>query len=96
MRDALGDAFGGEAGCSWTDPGGGLFLWLTLPPQTDAQRLSEVALAEGVAFIPGPAFSVSGAYPNALRLCFSFTDEARTREGVTRLRRAYDRLAATG
>jgi 2-aminoadipate transaminase len=90
MRSALEEHFGGEEGCSWTDPAGGLFLWLTLPEGVDAQGLFDVALAEGVAFIPGPAFSVSGGYPNALRLCFSYADEARTREGIARLRRAYD------
>ena len=94
MRAALDEHFGAEEGCAWTDPGGGLFLWLTLPEGVDAQGLFEVALAEGVAFIPGPAFSVSGAYPNALRLCFSYPDEARTREGVARLRRAYDAFTA--
>ena len=94
MRSALDEHFGDEPGCSWTDPAGGLFLWLTLPEGVDAQGLFEVALAEGVAFIPGPAFSVGGAYPNALRLCFSYADEARTREGVGRLRRAYDSLTA--
>jgi 2-aminoadipate transaminase len=53
-----------------------------------------VALAEGVAFIPGPAFSASGRFGDALRLSFATSSGERTREGVRRLRVAVDRLGA--
>ena len=48
------------------------------------------ALAEGVAYIPGPAFSPRRHFGDSLRLCFASTDPARIDEGVRRLRRAVD------
>ena len=92
MQACLAEHFDGIAG--WTDPDGGFFLWVTLPEHVDTRRLFEVGLAEGVAFIPGPAFSPSGRFSNALRLCFASTDAPRTAEGIARLRTAYDRLIA--
>jgi 2-aminoadipate transaminase len=89
MQDALGEHFSDLA--TWTDPDGGFFLWVTLPEDVDTQALFEVALAEGVAFIPGPAFSPTGQFRNALRVCFASTTPERTAEGVKRLRRALDK-----
>ncbi len=92
MQDALAEQLGDLDGARWTDPDGGFFLWATLPG-VDTQALFETALAEGVAFIPGRAFSPSGRFPDALRLCFASTPPARIAEGVARLRRAVDRSA---
>jgi 2-aminoadipate transaminase len=78
----------------WTDPEGGFFLWLTLPETVDTDALFPIALEEGVAYIPGSAFSPSGQFTNALRLAFSAQDPSRTREGIRRLRRAIDRQLA--
>jgi 2-aminoadipate transaminase len=92
MQESLREHFGGHA--TWTDPDGGFFLWVTLTdPAVDSQRLFEVGLAEGVAFIPGRAFSPGGSFGNAFRLCFASTTPERTAEGVARLRRALDRVA---
>src|SRR5699024_8993405 len=94
MQQAMTDHLGDIA--SWTDPDGGFFLWVTLHNQVDTQQLFETALAEGVAYIPGPAFSPAGHFRNALRLCFATTDPARSREGIVRLRRAIDRVTGEG
>ena len=91
MQDALTEHLGDLAGARWTDPAGGFFLWVTLPG-VDTVALAEVALAEGVAFIPGPAFSPTGRFPDAARLCFASTTPERTVEGVARLRRAVETL----
>lgn len=91
MQAALTEHFGDIA--TWTDPDGGFFLWVTLPDGgVDSQRLFEVGLAEGVAFIPGRAFSPGGSFANAFRLCFASTTPERTAVGVGRLRTAYDRV----
>ena len=90
MQQALDEHFGDIA--RWTDPEGGFFLWVTLTNGVDTQDLFEVALAEGVAFIPGPAFSPAGRFHDALRLCFASTAPERTLEGIIRLRRAIDRM----
>lgn len=83
MQGALQEHFGDSA--RWTDPDGGFFLWVTFDESVDTEALFEIALAEGVAYIPGNAFSPSKRFPNALRLCFASTNPDRTREGVARL-----------
>jgi 2-aminoadipate transaminase len=93
MQRALDHAFEGVP-IRFTDPEGGFFLWLTLPPDVDTEALFPLALEEGVAFIPGPAFSVGGRFRNGLRLCFASTGGERTELGVRRLRLAVDRHLA--
>ena len=90
MHTALQQNFGDIA--RWTDPEGGFFLWVTLENGDDTGELFEIALAEGVAFIPGPAFSPTGRFTDALRLCFASTPPDRIHEGIARLRRAVDKL----
>ena len=90
MQDALTEHFAGMA--HWTDPHGGFFLWVTFDHDVDTEALFEIALAEGVAFIPGNAFSPSKRFPDALRLCFASSTPERIREGVARLRRAVDSM----
>ena len=71
-------------------PSGGMFLWLRFPEGTDTRRLLELALEEGVAFVPGDPFFAGEAYP-AARLTFASVPEDAIEEGVRRLARAYDR-----
>lgn len=78
-------------GASWTDPEGGFFLWVELPG-IDTQALFPTALAEGVAYIPGPAFSPTGQFSDALRLCFASMPPDRIAEGIARLGRAVQRF----
>jgi len=49
-------------------PQGGFVLWVELPEEVDANELHARAIAEKIAFIPGPLFSASGLYRNCLRL----------------------------
>ncbi|HEY9247837.1 MAG TPA: PLP-dependent aminotransferase family protein [Rariglobus sp.] len=73
------------AGCAWTRPAGGLFLWVTLPPAIDASELLPVAAREKIAFVPGAPFWVGEPARNTLRLNFSNASEARIKEGIARL-----------
>lgn len=94
MRRALRRQFG-EAVRS-TDPEGGFFLWVTFEDRRiDTEKLFETALAEGVAYIPGPAFSTNGNFRDALRLCFATSTPERIDEGVARLGRAVVRYGAS-
>lgn len=93
MAKALQDTFGNSV--SMTDPEGGFFLWLTFHNDLgdiDTQKLFPVALEDGVAYIPGSAFTIDDSMTNALRLCFATSSEDRIREGVTRLHTAVSRL----
>lgn len=94
MRTALQRHFGDAVRA--TDPEGGFFLWVTFADQrVDTQALFETALAEGVAYIPGPAFSADNNFHDALRLCFATSTPERIDEGVARLERAVDMIGAT-
>ncbi|WP_308288903.1 aminotransferase class I/II-fold pyridoxal phosphate-dependent enzyme [Microbacterium sp. Bi128] len=76
---------GPTALATWTNPEGGFFLWVTFNNAIDTSKLFEVAVAQGVAFIPGRAFSVSGSFGNALRLCCASQTPERIEVGHARL-----------
>jgi len=84
MLDALEEHW--PAGCSWTRPHGGLFLWARVPERINTRDFMEKALANKVAYVPGFAF-----YPgeeggeHAMRLNFSNANEEMINEGIYRL-----------
>lgn len=90
MQDSLERHFDGQA--TWTDPQGGFFLWLTFGEHVDTSKLFELGVQYGVAFIPGRAFSVTGQFGNALRLCFASQTPERTELGISRLGEALKTL----
>ncbi|MEM7089211.1 MAG: PLP-dependent aminotransferase family protein [Pseudomonadota bacterium] len=70
----------------WTQPEGGMFIWLTLPAGTNgAELLSRALETAKVAFVPGQAFFPDGSGANTIRLSFSNSEEAAIREGIRRL-----------
>ena len=82
-------------GVSWTQPEGGMFVWLSLPEQIDAAVLLERAVETAkVAFVPGRAFHADGSGGNTLRLSFSCADADKISEGISRLARLIDEVAA--
>jgi 2-aminoadipate transaminase len=84
MLSALKEFFPPEV--TWTQPAGGLFLWVTLPEGMDCQELFEVALRENVAFVPGDCFYAgSNESRRHMRLNFSNAPPEQIREGIRRL-----------
>ena len=84
MLEALERNFPRQA--TWTRPGGGLFVWATLPDYIDTSDLLAKALRENVAFVPGAAAYVDGRRGiNSMRLNFSSSTEDEIREGVRRI-----------
>lgn len=75
-------------GVKWTEPSGGLFLFVTLPPSMDAARLLEKAIQKKVAFVCGSVFYCNNEGHNTMRINFSFSGPEDTREGVRRLAEA--------
>ncbi|MCR5352444.1 MAG: PLP-dependent aminotransferase family protein [Bacteroidales bacterium] len=69
-------------GVSWTQPEGGLFLFLTLPEGYDTVALYEKALSAGVAYVAGSFFYPDGSHRNTMRLNFSFLDASRMEAGI--------------
>jgi 2-aminoadipate transaminase len=72
-------------GVTWTEPEGGLFLFLTLPEYMDAEKLFLKAVEKNVAFVIGAAFYCNDCGHNTMRINFSYTSKEENREGVKRL-----------
>jgi DNA-binding transcriptional MocR family regulator len=77
-REALCDALRGALpeGCRFEQPGGGFFVWISLPPGVDSEKLLPRAEAEGVSFLPGTRFHIDGGGRESLRLAFTLYPEA--------------------
>ena len=69
----------------FTAPDGGYYVWLVLPGHVDTTALAEEAAKLGVAFRPGPVFSLQQRFANCLRLCFTYYDEATFTTAIERL-----------
>jgi 2-aminoadipate transaminase len=88
-RAALAREFTGT-GVRWNDTDGGFYLWVDAG--VPSRALLDAALEEGVAFVPGDAFTTTPHFTSALRFSYSAPAPDRVAEGVRRLRRAYDRV----
>jgi 2-aminoadipate transaminase len=86
-RDAMmaGLADHMPAGTSWTQPSGGFFVWLTLPPGLDSQAMLPRAVTARVAYVPGTAFYADGFGSRHMRLSYCFPTPERIIEGTRRL-----------
>ncbi|OGR41632.1 MAG: hypothetical protein A2X35_12190 [Elusimicrobia bacterium GWA2_61_42] len=72
-------------GVTWTNPEGGLFLWVRLPETMSADDMFQDALKENVAYVIGSAFHSDGSGKNTMRLNFSYASPTQIDEGVKRL-----------
>lgn len=81
MIGALGENLGG-IGAKWSQPGGGCYVWLTMPEEINLMKLQDVFFEKGVGFIPGPSFSPEGLGHNCARLCFAYESPENNREGI--------------
>ncbi len=75
-------------GVKWTNPEGGLFLFVYLPEHMDAEKLFKIAIANKVAFVLGTVFYCDGSGKNTLRINFSYCSDEQIVEGVKRLGQA--------
>lgn len=72
-------------GVEWTEPEGGLFLWVKLPKKMSANALFPKALENKVAYVIGSAFHCNGKGQNTMRLNFSYPTEEQINKGIERL-----------
>jgi DNA-binding transcriptional MocR family regulator len=75
------------AGSRWTQPQGGMNLWVRLPEPLDAGELLPRVQKEGVAYLAGRYFAVSRLDPGALRLSFAGLEPGQIRDGLAILGR---------
>jgi 2-aminoadipate transaminase len=77
----------------WTRPLGGLYVWLTCPPEIETgpgSRFMEASLREGVLYVPGSfCYVKDSVMPNhEARLCYGVASHEQIREAVRRLGKA--------
>ena len=83
MLETLEETF--PAGATWTKPGGGFYVWVTLPPEIDTKALMPKAIVAKVAYVPGTAFYADGFGSWSLRLSYCYPSPERIRDGVRSL-----------
>jgi DNA-binding transcriptional MocR family regulator len=83
MLETLEETF--PAGATWTKPGGGFYVWVTLPPEIDTKVLMPKAIVSKVAYVPGTAFYADGFGSWSLRLSYCYPSPERIRDGVRSL-----------
>ncbi len=72
-------------GLTWTEPEGGLFLWVTLPEGMDSRELFMDAVEQNVAYVMGSSFDPEGLDKRTMRLNFSFPTAEEIGIGIQRL-----------
>ncbi len=77
---------------TFTNPKGGMFLWVTLPKPLTSLQLFEAAVKQKVIFVPGDPFYTKPGKYNTLRLNFSCSDIPAIEKGVTRLAASIKKL----
>ena len=83
--NALAEHFPPERSVTWTQPEGGMFLWISMPQVVDTHELFHAALKFKVAFVPGGSFFVDGRPHSTMRLNFSNATPEQIEEGIRRL-----------
>ena len=72
-------------GVKYTDPEGGMFLWVEVPGVDDTVELFTECLEHDVAFVPGDPFFAGEVQPGAFRLNYSNMKEDQIEVGLKRL-----------
>ncbi|MBN1867262.1 PLP-dependent aminotransferase family protein [Candidatus Sumerlaeota bacterium] len=83
MHETLSETF--PDGFHWTQPDGGMFLWVTCPERMDTAVLLQSAISHKVAFVPGYDFFPGKQERHFMRLNFSNSPPDKIREGIKRL-----------
>ena len=76
-------------GTSYTEPEGGMSIWVRLPDPLDAAELLPRAERDGVSYLPGKYFAVGPHNPGSLRLSFGSLPPALIGTGIARLGRLF-------
>jgi 2-aminoadipate transaminase len=74
-----------DAGITWTNPEGGLFVWMRFPEGIDTTDMLQDAIEHKVAYVPGASSYVDGGGQNTIRLSYSLVTPEQIDEGIRRL-----------
>lgn len=75
-------------GVKYTNPDGGLFIWVEIPGNINTQDLFDQCIKNNVAFVPGEPFYPGEPESGAFRLNFSNMSEEKIKDGIQRLGKA--------
>ncbi|MEJ1962851.1 MAG: PLP-dependent aminotransferase family protein [Gammaproteobacteria bacterium] len=73
-------------------PDGGLAVWVRFQGAVDVDRLLQLARVEGVQFLPGSAFAITGGRVQGARLGFASLDPGELRKATQRLSTALGKM----
>ncbi|MCP2091809.1 UNVERIFIED_ORG: DNA-binding transcriptional MocR family regulator [Paraburkholderia sediminicola] len=90
---SLREEFGDEI--EFQPPKGGMFLWARLKSRKDTSVLLPNAIAQNVMFVPGKTFFADKVDVGSLRLSYAAPSVEQIREGVKRLKRAFESALTT-
>lgn len=72
-------------GVSWSEPKGGMFLWLKLPQNIDAAEMIPLAVEKNIIYVTGSSFYCDKQEKNSLRLNYSFPTLYEIEKGIMNL-----------
>lgn len=73
-------------GYKWTCPEGGMFIWIEGPKHLDMKEINNLAIKNGIAFVPGEVFfSDTGVGKNTLRLNYTMIDPPTIDKAIKKL-----------
>jgi 2-aminoadipate transaminase len=70
---------------AFSEPSGGFFTWLCLPPNVDTEKILPEARSHHISFPPGALFFPGREPKNHIRLSFAYYEEPELTEGAQRL-----------
>ena len=73
------------SGLQYTKPKGGLFTWVELPKNVNAEDVLMTAVDHNVIFVPGAPFYIDDTHHNHLRLSYGTSSQEEIKEGIRRL-----------
>jgi 2-aminoadipate transaminase len=80
MTSAIRKYFPSEI--TWTEPKGGFYVWLKLPPQVDIMTVLKRSIEQGAVFVVGKTFDPEGKDNSHFRLAYSHTPEEKIEKGI--------------
>ena len=80
MAAAIRKYFPGEI--QWTEPRGGFYIWLKIPPQIDLLAVLKDSIEHGAVFVIGQTFDPKGKDNSHFRLSYSHTPEDKIEKGI--------------
>lgn len=71
-----------EEFCAWSNPPGGMFVWVRFPEDVDQEKLTRLCTERGFAYAPGANFHIEGKTVPYLRLAFGHVPDKAIQEGI--------------